>query len=44
MTRHIVTMEGDNSGLRKSTNQAIDMLDNLADKASKLDFSGGLSS
>lgn len=37
-------MEGDNSGLRKSTNQAIDMLDNLADKASKLDFSGGLSS
>ncbi len=44
MTRHIVTIEGDNSGLRKSTNQAIDMLDNLADKASKLDFSGGLSS
>ncbi len=44
MTKHIVTMEGDNSGLRKSTNQAIDMLDNLADKASKLDFSGGLSS
>ena len=37
-------MEGDNSGLRKSTDQAIDMLDNLADKASKLDFSGGLSS
>ncbi|MDO2241533.1 hypothetical protein Q2449_21390 [Escherichia coli] len=44
MTKHVVTMEGDNSGLRKSTNQAIDMLDNLADKASKLDFSGGLSS
>lgn len=44
MTKHIVTMEGDNSGLRKSTDQAIDMLDNLADKASKLDFSGGLSS
>ncbi|WP_253207403.1 hypothetical protein [Escherichia coli] len=44
MTRHIVTIEGDNKGLRRSTNEAIDMLDNLADKASKLDFSGGLSS
>ena len=37
-------MEGDNSGLRKSTNQAIDMLDNLSERAMNLDLSGGLSS
>ncbi|EKH2346646.1 hypothetical protein O4M21_003476 [Escherichia coli] len=44
MTKHIVTIEGDNDGLRKSTNQAIDMLDNLSEKAMNLDLSGGLSS
>ncbi|HFW6823030.1 hypothetical protein [Escherichia coli] len=44
MTRHVVTIEGDNDGLRKSTNQAIDMLDNLSEKAMNLDLSGGLSS
>ncbi|MBS6332458.1 MAG: hypothetical protein KH418_00405 [Veillonella sp.] len=44
MTKHVVTIEGDNDGLRKSTNQAIDMLDNLSEKAMNLDLSGGLSS
>ncbi|MBB6763144.1 hypothetical protein HEO25_018915 [Escherichia coli] len=44
MTRHIVTIEGDNKGLRRSTNQAIDMLDNLSERAMNLDLSGGLSS
>lgn len=44
MTRHIVTIEGNNDGLRRSTNQAIDMLDNLSERAMNLDLSGGLSS
>ncbi|EHL0566992.1 hypothetical protein CR023_003776 [Escherichia coli] len=44
MTRHIVTIEGDNDGLRRSTNQAIEMLDNLSERAMNLDLSGGLSS
>lgn len=44
MTKHIVTIEGDNDGLRRSTNQAIDMLDNLSERAMNLDLSGGLSS
>ncbi|WP_105268588.1 hypothetical protein [Escherichia sp. MOD1-EC2449] len=44
MTKHIVTIEGNNDGLRRSTNQAIDMLDNLSERAMNLDLSGGLSS
>lgn len=44
MTRHIVTIEGNNDGLRRSTNQAIDMLDSLSERAMNLDLSGGLSS
>ncbi|EPU0359749.1 hypothetical protein ACVT8O_002236 [Escherichia coli] len=44
MTRHTVTIEGNNDGLRRSTNQAIDMLDNLSERAMNLDLSGGLSS
>ena len=44
MTKHVVTIEGEKDGLRKSTNQAIDMLDNLSEKAMNLDLSGGLSS
>ncbi|HHZ5476428.1 TPA: hypothetical protein ACWJ8H_004556, partial [Escherichia coli] len=43
MTRHIVTIEGDNKGLRRSTNEAADLLDSLSEKASNIDFGGGLS-
>lgn len=43
MTRHVVEITGDNDGLRRSTNQAIDMLDNLSNQAMNLDLSGGLS-
>ncbi|HBV0292706.1 TPA: hypothetical protein L4S24_004625, partial [Escherichia coli] len=43
MTRHIVTIEGDNKGLRRSTNEAADLLDRLSEKASNIDFGGGLS-
>ncbi|HEI3534989.1 TPA: hypothetical protein SI383_000436 [Escherichia coli] len=43
MTKHIVTIEGDNKGLRRSTNEAADLLDSLSEKASNIDFGGGLS-
>lgn len=43
MTKHIVTIEGDNKGLRRSTNEAADLLDSLSEKASGIDFGGGLS-
>ncbi|EJN5740061.1 hypothetical protein [Escherichia coli] len=43
MTKHIVTIEGDNKGLRRSTSEAADLLDSLSEKASGIDFGGGLS-
>lgn len=43
MSKHVVTLTGDNGGLRKATDQAVDMLDNLSDKAMNLDLTGGLS-
>ncbi|MGC9754231.1 hypothetical protein P4I22_21345, partial [Escherichia coli] len=43
MTKHIVTIEGDNKGLRRSTNEAANLLDSLSEKASNIDFGGGLS-
>ncbi|HCR6016527.1 TPA: hypothetical protein OO353_004353, partial [Shigella flexneri] len=43
MTKHIVTIEGDNKGLKRSTNEAADLLDSLSEKASNIDFGGGLS-
>ncbi|ENU6148927.1 hypothetical protein ACE13H_004347 [Escherichia coli O103:H2] len=43
MTKHIVTIEGDNKGLRRSTNEAANLLDSLFEKASNIDFGGGLS-
>lgn len=42
MSKYEVKITGDNDGLRRSTNQAIDMLDQLSDKAMNLDLSGGL--
>lgn len=42
MSKYEVRITGDNDGLRRSTNQAIDMLDQLSDKAMNLDLSGGL--
>lgn len=42
MSRYEVRITGDNGGLRRSTDQAIDMLDQLSDKAMNLDLSGGL--
>ncbi len=42
MSKYEVRITGDNGGLRRSTDQAIDMLDNLSDKAMNLDLSGGL--
>lgn len=42
MSNYKVKITGDNSGLRRSTDEAIDMLDNLSDKALNLDLSGGL--
>lgn len=42
MSKYEVKITGDNSGLRKSTDQALDMLDNLSDQALNLDLSGGL--
>ncbi|EGO4170459.1 hypothetical protein ITZ26_001119 [Escherichia coli] len=43
MTKHIVTIEGDNKGLKRSTSEAADLLDSLSEKASNIDFGGGLS-
>ena len=43
MTKHIVTIEVDNKGLRRSTNEAANLLDSLSEKASNIDFGGGLS-
>ncbi|EKF4990408.1 hypothetical protein OZO76_000029 [Salmonella enterica] len=42
MSKYEVRITGDNGGLRRSTDQAIEMLDNLSDKAMNLDLSGGL--
>ncbi|EJV6228558.1 hypothetical protein N7J49_004545 [Salmonella enterica] len=42
MSKYEVRITGDNDGLRRSTDQAIDMLDQLSDKAMNLDLSGGL--
>ncbi|ENS4753455.1 hypothetical protein ACE1EC_004382 [Salmonella enterica] len=42
MSKYEVRITGDNGGLRRSTDQAIDMLDQLSDKAMNLDLSGGL--
>lgn len=42
MSKYEVKITGDNDGLRRSTDQAIDMLDQLSDKAMNLDLSGGL--
>ncbi|EKM4171017.1 hypothetical protein QCJ25_002507 [Salmonella enterica] len=42
MSKYEVKITGDNGGLRRSTDQAIDMLDQLSDKAMNLDLSGGL--
>ncbi|EMW0060144.1 SHOCT domain-containing protein [Salmonella enterica subsp. enterica] len=42
MSKYEVKITGDNSGLRRSTDQALDMLDNLSNQAMNLDLSGGL--
>lgn len=42
MSKYEVKITGDNSGLRRSTDQALNMLDNLSNQAMNLDLSGGL--
>ncbi|EDH6256480.1 hypothetical protein CB337_00090 [Salmonella enterica subsp. enterica serovar Agbeni] len=42
MSKYEVKITGDNRGLKRSTDEALDMLDNLSNQALNLDLSGGL--